>query len=261
MGFINISILDLIDIFIVALIIFRIYKLTRGTNAISIIVGILIIYLIWIIVRLLHMELLSMLLGQIIGVGVLALIIVFQQEIRRFLLILGSRYFSNQSKFFGRFISRGKQEPIKSNVWVESVVSACRSMSASKTGALIVIAEDLDLSHIIDTGKVVDAIVSDTLLQNIFFKNAPLHDGAIIISGGRIKAAGCILPSTESDVPESFGTRHRAALGAAENYDVIVIAVSEEKGSISLAKAGKLKINVSVKQLRDELIRMNRQQE
>ncbi len=256
MGFINISILDLIDIFIVALIIFKIYKLTRGTNAISILAGIFIIYFIWLIVRLLNMELLSMLIGQVIGVGVIALIIVFQQEIRRFLLILGTRYFSSQNKFFGKFLSSNKPESMPSNVWVESVVSACRSMSASKTGALIVIAEDIEMSHIINTGKVVDATVSDILLQNIFFKNAPLHDGAVIISAGRIKAAGCILPSTETDVPASFGTRHRAALGAVENYDVVVIAVSEEKGSISIAKSGKLKINVSAKQLREELLRI-----
>ncbi|MFI3266920.1 MAG: diadenylate cyclase CdaA [Rikenellaceae bacterium] len=259
MGFINITILDLIDIFVVALLIFKIYKITRGTNAISIVAGILIIYLIWITVRLLHMELLSMLLGQIIGVGVIALIIVFQQEIRRFLLILGSRYFSGQDKFFGRLLSRGRPEATpSSNVWVESVVSACKSMAATKTGALIVIAENIDMTTIINTGKIVDALVSDTLLQNIFFKNAPLHDGAIILTKGRIAAAGCILPSTESEVPESFGTRHRAALGTVENYDVVVVAVSEEKGSISVAMAGKLKVNVSARQLREVLLKINR---
>lgn len=255
MGFINISILDLIDIFIVALIIFNIYKVTRGTNAISIIVGILIIYLIWITVRLLHMELLSMLLGQIIGVGVIALIIVFQQEIRRFLLILGSRYFSGHNKFFGS-INLRSSESLVSNVWAESVVAACRSMAESKTGALIVITSDVDLTSIVSTGKVIDAAVSDSLLQNIFFKNAPLHDGAVVISGGRIKSAGCILPSTETELPESFGTRHRAALGTVENYDVVVVAVSEEKGTISVARAGKLNTDVSAKQLRDELLKI-----
>lgn len=259
MDFINITILDLIDIFIVALIIFNIYRLTRGTNAISIIVGILIIYLIWVIVRLLNMELLSMLLGQIIGVGVIALIIVFQQEIRRFLLILGSRYFSGHDRFFGRLSSRSKGEASSApeDQWIEAIVEACRNMSASKTGALIVIAEDIDMTSIISTGKEVDAVVSQDLLENIFFKNAPLHDGAVVVSDRRIKAAGCILPSTESEVPSSFGTRHRAALGAAENYDVVVVAVSEEKGSISIARMGKLKINVSVKQLREELFRIN----
>lgn len=255
MGFLDISILDIIDILIVAIIIFKIYRVTRGTNAISIIVGILIVYLIWVIVRLMHMELLSMLLGQIIGVGVIALIVVFQQEIRRFLLLLGSRYFSGQSRFFGKYRGNSINDELYIEL-IDAVVTACGHMAESKTGALIVFAERIDMTSITDNGVEINATVSSQLLENLFFKNSPLHDGAVVISAGRIKAAGCILPSTESELQEGLGTRHRAALGATEEYDVTVIAVSEERGSITVAQSRELHLDLTLDELRERLLQL-----
>ena len=236
MGFVPFTFVDLIDIILVAVIMYWIYRMTKGTNAPYILSGIIAIYLLWVIVRALNMELLSTILGQLISVGAIALIIVFQPELRRFLQMIGMR--QKQFNFITRIFSTG-EDTVQTNV--VPIVTACREMSETKTGALIVIGQQSDLRLIAEGGIALDAKVSTSLIKNIFFKNAPLHDGAALIEGDRIVAAKCILPVTQSDVPKSFGTRHRAAIGMSENSDAIVIVVSEETGAISVAENGVLK--------------------
>ena len=245
-GFLDITLVDIIDIFVVALIMFQVYRLTRGTNALRIVVGILIIYLLWIVTRVLNMELLSMILGQIIGVGVIALIIVFQQEIRRFLILLGTQYTNRRVSFMARlFRPRGRKVKVVGQEWIDTVVGACADMAKTKTGALIVIARKVNLLPFIEQGERIDALISASLIKNIFFKNSPLHDGAMVIAGDRIAAARCVLPSTEREVPMEFGMRHRAALGASEITDALVIVVSEERGTISIARKGHISRDIS----------------
>ena len=245
-GFLDITLVDIIDIFVVALIMFQVYRLTRGTNALRIVVGILIIYLLWIVTRVLNMELLSMILGQIIGVGVIALIIVFQQEIRRFLILLGTQYTNRRVSFMARlFRPRGRKVKVVGQEWIDTVVGACADMAKTKTGALIVIARKVDLLPFIEQGERIDALISASLIKNIFFKNSPLHDGAMVIADDRIAAARCVLPSTEREVPMEFGMRHRAALGASEITDALVIVVSEERGTISIARKGHISRDIS----------------
>lgn len=246
-GFLDITLVDIIDIFVVALIMFQVYRLTRGTNALRIVVGILIIYLLWIVTRVLNMELLSMILGQIIGVGVIALIIVFQQEIRRFLILLGTQYTNRRVSFMARlFRPRGRKVKVVGQEWIDTVVGACADMAKTKTGALIVIARKVNLLPFIEQGERIDALISASLIKNIFFKNSPLHDGAMVIADDRIAAAArCVLPSTEREVPMEFGMRHRAALGASEITDALVIVVSEERGTISIARKGHISRDIS----------------
>ena len=245
-GFLDITLVDIIDIFVVALIMFQVYRLTRGTNALRIVVGILIIYLLWIVTRVLNMELLSMILGQIIGVGVIALIIVFQQEIRRYLILLGTQYTTRRVSFMARlFRPRGRKVKVVGQEWIDTVVGACADMAKTKTGALIVIARKVNLLPFIEQGERIDALISASLIKNIFFKNSPLHDGAMVIADDRIAAARCVLPSTEREVPMEFGMRHRAALGASEITDALVIVVSEERGTISIARKGHISRDIS----------------
>lgn len=254
MGFIEFKIVDLIDIFIVALIMFQIYNLTRGTNALKIISGIFILYAIWLVVRALRMELLSMILGQFIGVGVLALIIVFQNEIRRFLYLLGSQYSQGRQSFLGRFF-RTKNRAVGLE-WIDPIAIACANMAAANTGALVVISRNVSLLNFIEQGEKLDAVISSTLLENIFSRNSPLHDGAVIIENERIAAAKCILPSTDKVLPVEFGTRHRAAIGMSEATDALIIVVSEERGTISIARKGSVRQNITPLQLRTFLRRV-----
>lgn len=233
MGFVPFTFIDFIDIILVAAIMFWIYRATRGTNAPYIISGIIMIYLMWVVVRTLNMELLSNILGQFVSVGVIALIIVFQPEIRRFLQMIGMR--QKRFNFIARIFNRNDNTSV---TIIAPIVQACREMSAHKTGALIVIGRQSDLRLITEGGIAIDAKISTPLLENIFFKNAPLHDGAVVIEGDRIVAAKCILPVTQSDVPKSYGTRHRAAIGMSEISDAIILVVSEETGGISIAHGG-----------------------
>lgn len=237
MGFVPFTFIDLIDIILVAAIMFGIYRATRGTSAPYIITGIIMIYLVWIIVRMLNMELLSSILGQFVSVGVIALIILFQPEIRRFLQLLGMR--RKGFYFISRIFNINRHENTSVKI-IAPIVTACREMSETKTGALIVIGRHSDLRLITEGGIAVDAKISTPLLENIFFKNSPLHDGAVVIEGDRIVAAKCILPVTQSEVPKSYGTRHRAAIGMSEISDAIILVVSEETGKISIARGGAL---------------------
>lgn len=241
--FINIRFLDLIDILLVAFLLYNLYYLIKGTVAFNIFMGIFIVYLIWLVVQALNMELVGSILGKLFGVGVIALIVVFQQEIRKFLLLLGRRYRANQKFSLENLFPNQFKSTTESNL--RSIVDACSEMSTNKTGALIVIARDAELLEYTDTGSNIDAEISEELLKSIFFKNSPLHDGAVIISGNKIKAARCILPvSGRTNLKPSFGLRHRAAIGMSEETDAYVIIVSEETGHISLAHSGNIKENM-----------------
>ena len=250
MGFVPFTFIDFIDIILVAAIMFWIYRATRGTNAPYIISGIIMIYLMWVVVRTLNMELLSNILGQFVSVGVIALIIVFQPEIRRFLQMIGMR--QKRFNFIARIFNRNDNTSV---TIIAPIVQACREMSAHKTGALIVIGRQSDLRLITEGGIAIDAKISTPLLENIFFKNAPLHDGAVVIEGDRIVAAKCILPVTQSDVPKSYGTRHRAAIGMSEISDAIILVVSEETGGISIAHGGTIHRDIAPDQLANLLQR------
>ena len=223
MGFVPFTFVDLIDIILVAVIMYWIYRMTKGTNAPYILSGIIAVYLLWVVVRALNMELLSTILGQLISVGAIALIIVFQPELRRFLQMIGMR--QKHFNFITRIFSTGD----------DTVQS--------------------DLRLIAEGGIALDAKVSTSLIKNIFFKNAPLHDGAALIEGDRIVAAKCILPVTQSDVPKSFGTRHRAAIGMSEISDAIIVVVSEETGDISIAQGGEIRLNIDPVRLQQTLQR------
>lgn len=243
MDFIPFSFIDLIDILLVALFMFGIYRMSRGTNAPYIFTGIIIIYFVWVVVRALNMELLQAILGQLVSVGVIALIILFQPEIRTFLQTIGRR----QGGF--SFINRmfNNRSGVESSL--QPIITACSEMSATKTGALIVIAQRSDLADIVESGITLDAKMTVPLLENIFFKNAPLHDGAVVVMNGRVVAAKCILPVTQSPVPKSYGTRHRAAIGITETSDAVVVVVSEETGGISVAFGGNIERNIAPQNL------------
>ena len=249
--FIKIELIDIIDITLVGLLIYQAYKLIRGTAALNIFTGIIVFYFIWLIVSALHMDLLSAILGQVIGVGVLALIILFQQEIRRYLLRLGTRYMDSGQKL--RIVNAffGNKRKDVSLVLLDELTQACRRMSEKKTGALIVLAKSSSLEFIIESGDRLDAIISRRLIENIFFKNAPLHDGAMVIADDKIIAARCTLPISENPhTPASYGMRHRAALGVTEQSDASVIVVSEENGRISFVQNGEIKKMYSINELR-----------
>ena len=250
MGFVPFTFVDLIDIILVAVIMYWIYRMTKGTNAPYILSGIIAVYLLWVVVRALNMELLSTILGHIISVGAIALIVVFQPEIRRFLQKIGMS--QKRFNFISRIFNHGSKI---AETNLQPLVVACREMSDTKTGALVVIGQQSDLSLITEGGICLDAKISSQLIHNIFFKNSPLHDGAVVIEGDRIVAARCILPVTQSDVPKSYGTRHRAAIGMSEISDAIIIVVSEETGGISIAQGGELRRNIDPVRLQQTLQR------
>lgn len=249
----HITALDVFDIVLVAVILFQLYRLIRGTAAFSIFIGIFFIYISWIVAKALGMELISALLGQVIGVGVIALIIVFQQEVRRFLLVLGTKYVSGSGSSLGRFFSSVKGEKVSTRE-VEEIVRACEAMASGKTGALIVIGRKSSLDLYSDGGEIIKAQVSAELLETIFFKNTPLHDGAVLIEGGLILAARCPLPTTDKIMPPRFGMRHRAAVGMSENTDALILVVSEESGFISVVDSGEIRENITPNELRNILL-------
>jgi len=249
----GIGILDVVDILLVAFLAYQLYKLIRGTVAINIFVGIFSLYVLWLVVKALGMELLSDILGQLLGVGVMALFIVFQPEIRKFLLMLGTQYLS-RGKFSIQSLFFHGGEKHASPVAIEEVVRAAQNMSDTKTGALIVIQRKTSLAPYEETGDILNAQTNSRLIENIFFKNAPLHDGALIIVRDKIRAARCVLPSTENmNLPAHYGMRHRAALGVSENSDAVVVVVSEETGAISFVEAGSIKPHITSIELRQLL--------
>ena len=244
--FIHFDFLDLLDIVLVAVLIYQVYQIIKGTIAIRIFLGIFAIYLFWKIVEALNMELLSEILGQFIGVGVILLIIVFQEELRKFLLIIGNTDFLNKRLFSSNVFHFGSKEEVSHGVAVQEITKACINMSQTKTGALIVISHAAELEFYLSSGEILNARVSYSLLENIFFKNAPLHDGAVLIRENTILAARCVLPVSENkDLPPTLGMRHRAALGVTENTSAVAIIVSEQNGHISTVKEGTFKFNIT----------------
>ena len=243
-GLFNFRLVDVIDIILFAILLYEIYNLVKGTAGIRIFIGIIAVYLLWKVVKTLQMQLLTEILGQFISVGVIALIVVFQPEIRQFLLMVGNiKIIRNQRKRF-LFWHFKINNPVNLNI--DKIVKACQKMAETKTGALIVIAQQHELAPFLATGQPVDAKISDLLLETIFFKNSPLHDGAVIIIGMNILAARCILPlSNRDDIPPFYGLRHRAAIGITEKSDAIAIIVSEERGEIAVSHEGILHENTT----------------
>ena len=253
-GFLTFRWLDALDILIVSLLLYQLYKLVRGTAAINIFVGILSLYLLWLLVRALNMQLLDSILGQFIGVGVLALIVVFQQEVRRFLLLIGTTGFMRGRRSPLRWLNLTKGFRDANALDIRAIVSACLNMAQTKTGVIIVLSRENSMQFYGNTGEPIDAEVSASILESIFFKNSPLHDGAVIITGNRITAARCVLPVTDDEnFPTQLGMRHRAAVGLSENSDAVAILVSEQTGAISVAHEGELEYEISPKALRDFL--------
>lgn len=248
--FIDISFIDVLDVLMVGLLIYWLIRAVRGTSAVNIFVGILLIYIVWIASRALGMKLLSFILGQVLGVGVVALLVIFQPEIRRFLLRITSSSSAASRGIFKKLFHQarsGGMQPAE----LEELTAACRKMAETKTGALIVLRHGSSLAEFIDTGDEIDARINRRLIENIFFKNSPLHDGAMIMSTDHIISARCTLPITaRQDIPPHYGMRHRAAIGVSEVSDASVIVVSEETGAISFVQDGNIKTMGSITELR-----------
>lgn len=238
-AFIQIRIWDILDIFLVGLLFYGLYYLVKGTTAIKIFFGIVSIILGLKIVTALHMELLSYILGAFVNVGFIALIIIFQPEVRRFLLGIGNTKIS--LAFKSLIANLGFRYKEEKSLDLDAICEACASMSQDKVGALILLTQENNLNEIIETGVTINAVISKPLIENIFFKNSPLHDGAMVIANNKICAARCILPITQNiNLPGSYGLRHRAGIGITENSDCIALVVSEETGSIRIINSGRV---------------------
>lgn len=248
------TVVDVIDAILVALLLYYIYKLIKGTVAINIFIGIIIIYLVWRLTDFLEMELLTSIFGGFIKVGIIALIVVFQPEIRKFLLMVGSTNFSRRRKFLKQFKFIKNETGDETNV--DAIVSACVKMGASKTGALIVFERNNNLDFLSSSGDEMNIKVTQPIIESIFFKNSPLHDGASIISNNIVKATRVILPvNNEKNIPQRFGLRHRAAIGVTEKTDALALVVSEETGHISYFKDGEFVVFDNTDQLNDMIKR------
>ena len=241
---------DAIDIVLVALILYYLYKLMKESRSLNIFIGVMVFVLVWLFVsQVLEMRLLGAILDKLVGVGAIALIVLFQEEIRRFLYSLGAHQRIKQlSSFLGS--RRNEKNFEATRRLIMPIVMACMNMSKGKVGALIVIERGAPLDDIVDTGDLINANINQRLIENIFFKNSPLHDGAMIIAHKRIKAAGCILPVSHNlDIPKELGLRHRAAMGISQDSDAIAIVVSEETGRISVAMKGQFHLRLSAEEL------------
>jgi len=245
----NFDLKDFIDIFLVALMLYYIYRLMKESRSLNVFMGILMFVLVWLFVsQVLEMRLLGSILDKLVSVGVIGLIILFQEEIRKFLYQLGAHQrFRRLSRIFSSG-KRNSEEEDKETIM--PIVMACMSMAKGRVGALIVIERGAPLDDIVDTGDTIDAVINQRLIENIFFKNSPLHDGAMVISKKRIKAAGCILPVSHNlDMPKELGLRHRAAMGISQDSDAIAVVVSEETGRISVAIKGEFRLRLSAEEL------------
>ena len=250
--FIDFSIKDFIDILSVAFLLYYSYKLMKASGSINVFTGILVFILLWLVVsQVLEMRLLGSIFDKLVSVGVIALIVLFQEEIRRFLLTLGSH---QHASALVRFLTGAKKEELKHND-ILPIVMACLSMGKQKVGALIVIEHNMPMDDVVRTGDVINADINQRLIENIFFKNSPLHDGAMVVSKKRIKAAGCILPVSHNlDIPKELGLRHRAAMGISQASDAHAIIVSEETGAISVAYKGQFYLRLNAEELESLLI-------
>ncbi len=247
--FFEFGIKDIVDILLVALMLYYFYRLMKESRSLNIFIGIMMFVMVWLLVsQVFEMRLLGSIMDKLVSVGVIGLIVLFQEEIRKFFNELGTR---QRMRVFLKFFSSDKKKDDGSNKeTIVPLVLACLNMSNRQEGALIVIERHMSLNEIVSTGDIIDANINQLLIENIFFKNSPLHDGAMVISNRRIKAAGCILPvSHNKDIPKELGLRHRAALGMTQNSDAIVIIVSEETGAISMAIRGNFHLKLSAAQL------------
>ena len=236
--FLNINFIDIVDILLVAVLLFYTYRLIKGTVAINIFIGIVIFYVIWKLTDILNLDVLSNILGKFISVGFFALIVVFQQEIRKFLLLIGSTNFASRRNVI-RYFKFHNQDQGSLKVDLTALLSASNKMASDKTGAIIVLERENNLDFLKNTGDDANIEISAQILETIFFKNSPLHDGAIIVKNNFIKATRVVLPVSESSsIPARFGLRHRAAVGISEKTDALVLVISEQTGKISYVKDG-----------------------
>lgn len=239
---------DFVDIFCVALMLYYIYRLMKESRSLNVFIGIMVFIVVWLFVsQILEMRLLGSIMDKLVSVGVIAIIILFQEEIRKFLYNLGAHRRVNG--IIRLFVSGDNKDKVDMES-IMPVVMACMNMGKARIGALIVIERISSLDDIVETGDIIDANINQRLIENIFFKNSPLHDGAMVISKKRIRAAGCILPVSHSiDIPKELGLRHRAAMGISQDSDAIAIVVSEETGRISVAIKGQFHLRLSAEQL------------
>lgn len=246
---------DALDILIVAMLLFYLYRIMRESGTINIFFGVLAFIVVWVVTsEILDMRLIGTILDKVMSIGLIILVILFQDQIKRFLVELGNH---NRWRFLRnlfRHHRNGRLNADERRKWIMPIIYACMSMSKSKTGALIVIEQSIPLENYEKTGDMIDATINTRLIENIFFKNSPLHDGALIIAHDRIKAAGCILPvSHDTSIPRSMGLRHRSALGISQATDAAAIVVSEETGNISYAHKGKIVTRLSSTDLEHRL--------
>ncbi len=251
LDFIDFSFLDILDILLVAALLYYIYKLLKGTVAINIFIGIAFIFLIWKVTQALKMEMLSGILGYLLSGGVIALIIVFQQEIRKFLLMIGTTNFSSKRSFLKQLKFLNTDVELKTDV--ETVVNSCIKLSKTKTGALIVLERTNNLDFLANNGDQMNAVVNEAILESIFYKNSPLHDGATVIRDNFIVATRVVLPLSNEKIPARFGLRHKAAIGVTEKTDALCLLVSEETGEISYIKDGTFDLYSDYNELKQKI--------
>ena len=247
--FFEFGVKDIIDIFLVALMLYYLYRLMRESRSLNVFIGIMVFVVIWLFVsQILQMRLLGSILDKLVSVGVIALIVIFQEDIRKFLYNLGAQ---QRMRALAKFFSSSKSKEDRAlKAMIMPIVMAAMNMSRGKVGALIVIERNTPLDDIVVTGDLIDANINQRLLENIFFKNSPLHDGAMVVSKMRIKAAGCILPvSHDLSIPKELGLRHRAAMGISQESDAVAVVVSEETGTISVAIRGEFRLRLSAEEL------------
>ena len=253
--FFEFGIKDAIDILLVALMLYYIYRLMKESRSLNVFIGIMVFVVLWLFVsQIMEMRLLGSIMDKLVSVGVIGLVILFQDDIRKFLYSIGT---NRRMKMLMRLFSSETNEKLEGKKEeIPQIVLACLSMSRRKEGALIVMERVSPLDDIVETGERIDATITQRLIENVFFKNSPMHDGAMIISKGRIKAAGCILPVSHSlDIPKELGLRHRAAMGMSQESDAISIVVSEETGSITTAINGAFQQRLSAEKLESILTR------
>ena len=253
MEFLNIGVIEIIDISLVAILVYQLYKLIKGTVAINIFIGLAAIYLLWKLVSAFHLQLLSEILGQFIGFGVIILAIVFQQELRKFLMIIGKGKVLKNKGLFKFNFSKAHDNYLNTTV----IAEACGNMAKTKTGAIMILTQIDDLAVFCESGVEMNATISVPMIESVFYKNSPLHDGAVIIRDNKIISARSVLPvSNSNELPGRLGMRHRAAVGITEESDAAAIIVSEERGEISYVKDGELFTKRTAEQLKEFLNRI-----
>lgn len=250
LDFLPVTWMSVVDIIVVAILLYYIYSLVKNTLAVNLLLGLLIIFLFYHLVKSLHMDLLSTIINKFMSVGIMALIIIFQPEIRRFLLHIGKSTFLQKNKAWWGTLFGGKDLERDNLIRIKPIIDACKSMKKTRTGALIVFVKFYDDELFNNSCEIIDSKISKRLLESIFQKYSPLHDGAVVIAENKIKSASCILPLTDNDkLPTHFGLRHRAGIGVSEAADAVAVIISEETGEIAYAKQGRVRMNVSFGEL------------